>query len=503
MDRKIIYVLSFFIVLFSPEAYSQLEYVLNDSEIWLGDDHAGRRTTWRKYFNVIEEIQENPELSVEAHHVNYGNQPVYLNDQLLGQLPASYPYRTTRFSIPDGLLNRGSNKVKIKTTYTTAGGWDDITLRRVVVSYGANHYWTNSNGGIWANPVNWNHDIPPAAGDATIFDINNGYIVSSAVATVKSVNINAGFVEFDGGTDLILGGAPSAISLDVNGSQMILSGGAEVLVTDTTLIGNNRRAKIIVRNDTSELDTTRLTVGWDAFGQLDITDAGNVTCSILAVRSLSPLGAVVSVTGPGSSLYCTIAYIGHAIGSTGDLYVDTGGYINIPEVSLTLGSVVVGAGGLLDVDEIVVHGGLLAAHGGGIVTNIGGTVPPGFSPGVATINGDYTQESGGTLEIEIGGVIPGDEHDVLNVTGNVTLGGKLNINFINGYAPKEGDFFEFLQIGGAGTESFSDVTVRGLENGFEYDVSMDGGITSLTALNDGIPLYPWPIFMPAITGMGR
>ncbi len=508
MVRKIVRVFFLsllFFVPFSPEAYSQLEYVLNDSEIWLGDDAAGLPKSWEADFRVIEDSQESAELLVEACHVHFGDQPVYLNDQLLGRLGLTYPYKSFVFSIPPGLLVKGMNTVKIIATSRPVAGYDDFALRRVVVSYEADHYWTNDNGGIWSNADNWNHDTTPSANDTTVFDLNSGYVVSSADATVESVSIYSGVVEFDGGTDLILGGAPSAISLYVDGSQFILSGGS-VLVTDATIIASSRTAKIHVRNN-GELDTVTLIVGSDAFGQLEVTSEGNVTCSILAVRSISSLGAVVSVTGTGSSLFCASANIGSGTGFTGDLFVGTGGYVYIPAISLNAGSVAVGPGGLLVVDEIKVHGGVLSAYGGGIVdgtvTNIGGTVSPGLSPGTFTINGDYIQEAEGTLVIEVGGYQQENDYDVLEViTGDVTLDGIVQIDFVNRFAPKKGDVFEFLKTDGTVIGSFSDVVIKGLEDGFEYDISIEGGVTKLIALNDGVSLnkFPWGMFFPAIIG---
>ena len=45
------------------------------------------------------------------------------------------------------------------------------------------------------------------------------------------------------------------------------------------------------------------------------------------------------------------------------------------------------------------------------VANTGGTIAPGASPGVLTIDGDYTQGAGGTLQTEIAGTTPGTQFD--------------------------------------------------------------------------------------------
>jgi hypothetical protein len=71
----------------------------------------------------------------------------------------------------------------------------------------------------------------------------------------------------------------------------------------------------------------------------------------------------------------------------------------------------------------------------GAVTNHG-RVAPGNSPGIITVNGDYTQSSNGTLEIEVAsftgpGWVPGTDHDQLQVTGRATLAGRLEIPVID------------------------------------------------------------------------
>jgi len=70
------------------------------------------------------------------------------------------------------------------------------------------------------------------------------------------------------------------------------------------------------------------------------------------------------------------------------------------------------------------------------VVNNGGTISPGLSPGTLTIIGSYEQTFDGRLEIEYAGLNPG-EFDVLHVTGPVTLGGHLEIQFVSGFSPPD------------------------------------------------------------------
>jgi len=79
----------------------------------------------------------------------------------------------------------------------------------------------------------------------------------------------------------------------------------------------------------------------------------------------------------------------------------------------------------------------------GNVTN-NGNVSPGLSPGILTITGNYVQQAGGTLNIELGGLTAGTQFDQLQITGTAALAGTLNATLINGYSPAANDTFQIM-----------------------------------------------------------
>lgn len=83
-----------------------------------------------------------------------------------------------------------------------------------------------------------------------------------------------------------------------------------------------------------------------------------------------------------------------------------------------------------------------------------GTTAPGNSPGTLTVAGNFTQGSGGELQIELGGPA---FFDRLLVGGTASLGGRLSALSFGGYVPEYGDKFAFLQAG-AISGNFSSVT---------------------------------------------
>lgn len=79
--------------------------------------------------------------------------------------------------------------------------------------------------------------------------------------------------------------------------------------------------------------------------------------------------------------------------------------------------------------------------------SVDGTLAPGVSPGITVVQGDYTQQPGGTSAIEIGGTTPGTEHDQLNVTGTASLAGTLEISLIAGYELETDQGYVILTAG--------------------------------------------------------
>ena len=90
--------------------------------------------------------------------------------------------------------------------------------------------------------------------------------------------------------------------------------------------------------------------------------------------------------------------------------------------------------------EIIVDNGAILGN----IVNNGGRVRPGQSPGRFVAGMNYTQDSNGSLEIEIGGLTPETEHDVLDVGQTATLGGTLEVVLLNGFEPAPTDSFTFL-----------------------------------------------------------
>jgi hypothetical protein len=123
----------------------------------------------------------------------------------------------------------------------------------------------------------------------------------------------------------------------------------------------------------------------------------------------------------------------------------------------------------------------------GRVTNAAGKLAPGNSPGRLTILGDFQQEDGGVLEIEVAGA---SEHryDVLAVTGEFRAGGTLEIVLADEFQPTAGDRFQILEFADADGK-FDRLRLPQLGRGLAWDVRglVERGGGQLTVVAVAVP----------------
>lgn len=121
--------------------------------------------------------------------------------------------------------------------------------------------------------------------------------------------------------------------------------------------------------------------------------------------------------------------------------------------------------GTLDPGETLTIGeGISLVGSGTLNANLvnAGTVSPGSSAGIITVNGNYNQESTGILEIELGS----PSSDKLVVNGEANLAGALNVTSLQGFTPQPGDSFTILSYA-SHIGSFPTVN---LPDGYEWDL---------------------------------
>ena len=89
-------------------------------------------------------------------------------------------------------------------------------------------------------------------------------------------------------------------------------------------------------------------------------------------------------------------------------------------------------------------GGHLSGSGRVVAdVRVAGFFAPGHSPGYVEIEGDYVQDPGATLEIELAGTDAAD-FDRVVVEGSAYLSGVIQVLLLDGFMPSAGDVFEVL-----------------------------------------------------------
>ncbi len=112
-----------------------------------------------------------------------------------------------------------------------------------------------------------------------------------------------------------------------------------------------------------------------------------------------------------------------------------------------------------------------------------GTLNVGGSSGVLNVDGNFIQEPGSTLNMEIGGPAAG-QYDQLNVMINASLAGSLNLSLTGGYTLGS-ESFDILTYGGRSGQ----FTAHNLPAGAEYAYQAN----ALTISGEPVPQNPVPV----------
>jgi autotransporter-associated beta strand protein len=148
-------------------------------------------------------------------------------------------------------------------------------------------------------------------------------------------------------------------------------------------------------------------------------------------------------------------------------------------------------GGVLQVDGSIASpntfinsGGTLSGTGiiGGNLSN-NGIVSPGDSPGTLQVSGNFSQGSGGVLDIEIASLL---SYDQLMVSGTATLAGTLDVT-LDGYTGHAGDIFTILSSSGL-SGNFLNLDLPELGNGLFFTERVTSNDVLLTVSGSaGVP----------------
>jgi hypothetical protein len=99
--------------------------------------------------------------------------------------------------------------------------------------------------------------------------------------------------------------------------------------------------------------------------------------------------------------------------------------------------------------------------------NFNGGMALGTSPAEVSFEGSLAMGASNTLFVELGGTVSGIEFDVIDVLGDVTLDGSLDVSLINLFSLGPGLSFEIIDVGGLLSGTFLGLTEGGLVDNYD------------------------------------
>jgi T5SS/PEP-CTERM-associated repeat protein len=214
-------------------------------------------------------------------------------------------------------------------------------------------------------------------------------------------------------------------------------------------------------------------VGFSGSGSLTIDSGGQVTTNILLIGSQLGSHGSVKIQSGGQLMNAGSAFVGGVADSTAKVSIDAGSWINTGPVFIGTSS------GQATVS--IQDGGLLTASAITVGTN-GSLI---VDPATVEVDGNFTLSPSGLLSLDIAGTAPGS-FSQLDIMGSGFFDGIVDFDFIDGFAPHEGDTFDLINDTSGVDLSAATVEIEGLEPGFEYTAAFANGELILTALNDGV-----------------
>ncbi len=339
--------------------------------------------------------------------------------------------------------------------------------------------------------------------------------IQAGNVTTGSLTINEGGNLFhDNGTLTIDGGTfdPLGNYYYVNGPavgklpSLVLKNGAGGDIPLTMVVGNNYAGELRVEsgahltsyngrigwgNDTSNgsvtvdgnssswINTSDLEVATRNLGDMTISNYGLVQDTVGAIGAVAGSEGTVTVTDHGIWTNTATLYVGGktAAGGQGTLIVEDGGSVTAAsgmkvwpdgEVHLRTGGVLEATGG-----NVTLTGGRLRGDSELIIPadarlENDGVVDP--QRVLRVVGGDYLQQPGGRLEIDLGGTDPELYDQLLINDGRATLGGTLVVSLSGGFIPEPGQRFDIVWAGDGVAGAFADVLLPTLPGGLSLDV---------------------------------
>ena len=367
----------------------------------------------------------------------------------------------TDFANPSGSLtiNAGTGNDTINVQGTGSGFGAALTI----------------DGQLGTDTVNFQTTATTIGGLLTVLseDVNFNVAVTSVGLTTDATAIQVGATLNHGTTNATFSGAATltgtgaitntggALRLTGSGFTANFSGtigDLELAMTDAATLALIQSLRV---SDSLLIQT----VGFITASSTSeaILVSGNVTST--DTTGYTNINSTITLTGTGTS-----SFNGPGTGLQGNLSINKTGSSGIAQFATDETFAAVGVvRGILDLSgrtitsTFIVGGGTLSGTGtiNGSVNVMAGIVSPGGSgaAGTITISGNYTQDAGGTLAVDIGGVSAA-QYDGLDVGGTAALAGIFSVTNSPSFIPAAGSFFTLVTASSV-TGGFNTISASG------------------------------------------
>jgi hypothetical protein len=369
--------------------------------------------------------------------------------------------------------------------------------------------YTANASGLWDSGGNWSFGLKPRLATLPTYILpSNGAVITgpSTAATVRSLEVGA---QSSGVAELRLQSsgqvtANDSISIDAAG-KLSINGSVAV-------------APYIYNSGEVDLGSGQLSA-LAVYNSGTLHGSGTVGAALVNYNRLQAIGAQITVTGslnnanPTSQIDARNAVLQLSGGlenhgslnfsfGTSDVF---GVVTNSPADPMAMtpgGQIIISGNSNVTFYDPVVHKGdafristgstvvfFGLVSGNGAFTGSGakffeGGYSPGSSPASVSLDGPVTFGGTNTLKIELGGITVGAQYDKVNVAGQLSVAGTLNVSLINGFKPATGSSFDILDWstlnGTFGTLQLPDLGGRILwDTSHLYDSGALGGTISV------------------------
>jgi T5SS/PEP-CTERM-associated repeat protein len=410
---------------------------------------------------------------------------------------------------PGGTLNVNGGSVSVGSVWSDGG-----TVNLTAGSINCSGDLLIGPGGLPSTDLTLGPLVTLSVDGATTIDVAATVTLNDGRFSTGSLTPDGAFA-FNSGTfdltddDLTIGGG------GLFGDTLEVGPGKTINVTNTATVsqaghllvtGGSFGAGDLVNTGMVELDGATARIGGAALtNQSVLTGSGRVNAALsntAAGHVQIGAGQRMIFTGAGNSNAGSFDVIGGEAQFTGDLTNEAstgmiagrdatlrfgGGLTNAGLVAMSFGTsdvfgdvvneatgriVISGGGNATFYDDLVNNGEVQISVGStavyfGDVTGSGsfsgtgtnyfeGDLYPGSSPAELTFGGDVVFGPLAGLEMELGGTVGGDEYDRLDVAGDLTPGGTLQVVLIDEFVPDVGDTFDIFDWGtlaGAGFDA--------------------------------------------------